>query len=97
MDRAKLVGNLTSKKADNTLISFSFLKGFGMNNHPCNTKVFIDIIWCPPPPNAGLIKCNIDGMAAGSPMLAANGGIFRDSQANHNINFCVALGEGSRF
>lgn len=34
-------------------------------------------------------------MAAGSPLLAASGGIFRDYQANHIGSFCVFLGEGS--
>lgn len=93
MARAKLVGKLTSKKANNSIKSFSFLKNFDINIQPRKPIVSIDFIWCHP--NDGWIKCNIDGTTTGSPLLAVNEGIFRDNQANHIVSFSVYLGEGS--
>ncbi|XP_058741922.1 uncharacterized protein LOC131614340 [Vicia villosa] len=82
--RAKLVGKLTAKNGDNSINNFSFLKKFDIAIHPRKLKVAVEVLWCPP--IAGWIKCNIDGAAAGSPLLAANGGIFRDAQAKHVIS-----------
>ncbi|XP_058746054.1 uncharacterized protein LOC131618921 [Vicia villosa] len=93
MARAKLVGKLTSKRVDNSVNSFYFLKKFDINIQPRKPMVSIDIIWCPPIND--WIKCNIDETASSSLILTADGGIFRDNQANHIISFCIFLGEGS--
>ncbi|XP_058734132.1 uncharacterized protein LOC131605843 [Vicia villosa] len=77
-----MVGNLTSKTADNAI-----------NLHPRIQKDSIEVLWSPP--IGDWIKCNIDGVAAGSPLLTASSGIFCDSQANHIISFSVSNGAGS--
>ncbi|XP_058767147.1 uncharacterized protein LOC131640782 [Vicia villosa] len=91
MARAKLVDNLTKKKADDSMLSFTFLNIFDININHRDTIAMIDVIWCPP--LFGWIKCNVDGKAAGS--LAACGGIFRDWHANHILSFSAFIGEGS--
>ncbi|XP_058776606.1 uncharacterized protein LOC131650923 [Vicia villosa] len=93
MAKADLVGNLSRKKADGSLHSFSFLKCFGVNLHPRPPSNTIDVIWYPPA--RGWMKCNIDGVAVGSPGIAACGGIFRDDQANHILSFSAFLEVGS--
>ncbi|XP_058783929.1 uncharacterized protein LOC131658677 [Vicia villosa] len=91
--RAKLVGKLTSKKTNNSLRSFSFLKALDILLHPCNQLATRDVLWCPPV--CGWVKCNIDGVANGSPMVAAYGGIFRDDKTHHICSFSAFLREGS--
>ncbi|XP_058782939.1 uncharacterized protein LOC131657572 [Vicia villosa] len=91
MARAKLVGNLTKKKGDDSMLCFTFLKILGININPRATLSMIDVLWCPL--YFSWIKCNVYDMAKGP--LAACGGIFRDSQANHILSFSVFLGEGS--
>ncbi|XP_058732705.1 uncharacterized protein LOC131604270 [Vicia villosa] len=92
MANAKMVGNLTKKKANDYMLSFTFLKSFDVKLNPRDTIAMIDVIWSPP--LQGWIKCNIDGKVDGS--LAAGGGIFRDWQASHILSFSAFFGEGSR-
>ncbi|XP_058781014.1 uncharacterized protein LOC131655124 [Vicia villosa] len=93
MARAKLVGSTTTRKSDNSIHNFFVLKNFEVTIQPRVPKRCIDSLWFPP--DVSWIKCNIDGAAAGSPFLAASGGLFRDNQANHIISFCTFLGTGS--
>ncbi|XP_058733822.1 uncharacterized protein LOC131605491 [Vicia villosa] len=91
--RAKLVGNLTTKKADDSLHSLSFLKSFGINIQPRKHLSAVDVIWCLSA--RGWSKCNIDGVEVGSTLLAACGGIFRNEQATHLISFSAYLETGT--
>lgn len=53
----------------------------------------IEILWTPL--TRGWKKCNTDGVVVGSLMMAASGGIFRDENANHLLNFDAYIGPGS--
>lgn len=48
------------------------------------------VIWLPP--ICGWVKCNVDGVALGSPWNSACDGIFRDHNVNHILNFSAFLG-----
>lgn len=58
--REKLDGNLTTKKADDSLHNFSFLKSFGINIHPRKHLSMVEVIWCPPA--KVWIQCNINDL-----------------------------------
>ncbi|XP_058746270.1 uncharacterized protein LOC131619157 [Vicia villosa] len=91
--RVKLTGNLTTKKANDSMTCFAMLKAFGIEIHPRRQLRYTEILWCPPP--IGWVKCNIDGVASGSPMLTACGGIFRDDKADHLFSFSAFLSGGT--
>ncbi|XP_058749517.1 uncharacterized protein LOC131622496 [Vicia villosa] len=63
MARARLVGNLTKKKANDSMLSFTFLKSLGININPRESLSLIDVLWCPP--LFRWINCNVDDMAKG--------------------------------
>ncbi|XP_058776262.1 uncharacterized protein LOC131650572 [Vicia villosa] len=90
----KLTGNLTTKKANDSMTCFAMLKAFGIEIHPRRQLCYTEILWCRPPP-IGWVKCNIDGAASGSPMLTACGGIFRDDKADHLLSFSAFLSGGT--
>ncbi|XP_058769687.1 uncharacterized protein LOC131643477 [Vicia villosa] len=85
-----MVGNLTSKKANDSMSSFSMLKAFDINIRPCKQLSTVEVLWSPPA--RGWIKCNTDGVASGSSLLDACGGLFRDEEANHLLSFSVFIG-----
>ncbi|XP_058742585.1 uncharacterized protein LOC131615070 [Vicia villosa] len=91
--RASLVGSLTKRKANNSIQSFSLLKAFDIAISPRSPSNCLEVLWCPP--SRGWVKCNTDGVASGSPLFAACGGIFRDEEANHIISFAAYIGLGS--
>lgn len=64
-------------------------KCFDICIYPRKLSSTIDVLWSPPP--CGWIKCNIDRVASGSPMLTAYGGLFRDENVNQLINFSTFL------
>lgn len=90
---AKLVGNLTTKCSNSSILSFTLLKSFDINIHPSKPLRCIDVLWSPPP--FGWVKCNVDGLAKGSPMLIACRGIFKNDQACHVGSLCDFFDVGS--
>ncbi|XP_058783068.1 uncharacterized protein LOC131657720 [Vicia villosa] len=90
---AKVVGNHNKRASNGSMPSFSLLKQFDINIQPSNFAITLDVIWSPP--LSGWIKCNVDGVAKGSPSLAACGRIFRDHNVNHIVSFSSYLAEES--
>ncbi|XP_058734120.1 uncharacterized protein LOC131605827 [Vicia villosa] len=88
--QAKLVRNTTGNKSNSSITSFSMLKRFDVNINPRNTTTSFDVLWSPP--LHGWTKCNIDGVAIGSPWKSACGGIFWDIEARHVLSFIIPLG-----
>ncbi|XP_058760243.1 subtilisin-like protease SBT1.7 [Vicia villosa] len=93
MARAKWVGDNTRNTSNNSISSFSILKGMHININPRRLSSFLEILWCLSP--IGWVKANIDGVARGDPVLMACGGIFRDNNATHLGSFCDYTGEGN--
>ncbi|XP_058777009.1 uncharacterized protein LOC131651362 [Vicia villosa] len=87
--QAKLAGNFFCRKSNSTISNFAMLKRFDVNLNPSKTSSYVDVLWSPP--LQGWIKCNVDGVARGSPWKLACEGIFRDCQANHVLSFSVFL------
>lgn len=88
-----MVGNLTSRKANDSIYSFIILKPFDINIHPRKQFSVVEVTWSIPA--RGWIKCNNDGVASGSPLLAACGGLLRDEEANHFLSFSALIGPGT--
>ncbi|XP_058783255.1 uncharacterized protein LOC131657925 [Vicia villosa] len=89
----RLIGNSSTNCSNSDMDSFLLLKSFDINIRPRKPSCTVEVIWCPPP--LGWVKCNIDGLAKGSPMLSSCGGIFRNHNADHLGSFCEFLGDGN--
>lgn len=70
-----------------------FLEKFDISIHPSKPLKTKEVLWSPPP--IGWIKCNIYGLAIGSPNISFCEGIFRDDKAFHIGSFCAYLYGGT--
>ncbi|XP_058751480.1 uncharacterized protein LOC131624540 [Vicia villosa] len=93
LTNAKLVGNSTARNLNSSIVNFTLLKGFDITIHPRKPLRTLEILWTPPP--MGWIKGNIDGIAQGSPSMAACGGIFRDGSACYITSSGAFIGTGN--
>lgn len=91
--QVKIGGNHTSKMSNSSIYSFTILKKFDIQIHPRKPLKTNDTLWHPP--SQGWIKCNIFGVARGTPIVCACGGIFRNDQGLHVGSFCNYLGFGT--
>ncbi|XP_058785059.1 uncharacterized protein LOC131659970 [Vicia villosa] len=89
----KITGSNNSKFSNSDMNNFTVLKTFDIGMHPRPPQRCIEVFWSPP--LAGWIKCNIDGLAKGSPMTSSCGDIFRNDMAGHMGSFCAYLNEGN--
>lgn len=87
---AKIVGNSTLRASNGTMANFSFLKHLGITVRLGKNIQTLDVLWSSP--LLGWMKVNVDGASKGNTRLAGCGGIFRDSFANHIVNFSSFLG-----
>lgn len=93
ISRAKLVGDTTLCCSNNSISSFTILKGFGVSILPRRPLLTVEVLWHPPP--RGWIKVNADGLARGNPLLIVCGGIFRNENVCHVGSFFDYMGEGN--
>lgn len=49
MSRVKLVGDTTGASSNNSIYSFSILKGFNVIVHPRRPLSIFEVLWSPPP------------------------------------------------
>lgn len=78
---------------DSSIANFTILKKFDIQIHLRSPLKTNDVLWHPPP--NGWIKCNIDGLSKGKPMVSACGGIFRNDHVLHVGSFFCSLGYGT--
>lgn len=88
--QAKLIGNNTNKRSNNSISNFSFLKKIYIRIHPGKSSNTVNLLWTPLP--LGWIKCNTDGSAIGSPTISSCGGISRNDKACHLGSFGDLIG-----
>lgn len=88
--QVKNVGNHTKNKSDSSIANFTILKKFDIQIHLRSPLKTNGVLWHPIP--NGWIKCNIDGLSRGKPMVSACGGIFRNDHVLHVGSFCCSLG-----
>lgn len=88
-----LVGNLTKKTINYSILEFTIIKNFKVKLHPPNAPKTIEVILFPL--NKRWIKCNTDGSFSNS--LASYGGIFRDDQKDFIYGFSNLVEGNSSF
>ncbi|XP_058770393.1 uncharacterized protein LOC131644024 [Vicia villosa] len=93
--QAAFTGKATPKSGSNSILDFQLLMSFNIKLNPPKTIIVKEFLWHPPVLH--WIKCNTDGTSAGTPQIAACGGIFRDHAGNHLGSFSNRIGHGNAF
>lgn len=86
----RVIGSHSARCSNSDMYNFSLFKRLDINIHPRRPLSTVSVIWSPP--ILGWIKCNVDGAAVGNPWNSACGGIYRDSRADHILNFSANIG-----
>lgn len=79
----------------NSMVDLSIINKLGIKGRLNTAPKIIEVSWLPP--HHSWIKINTNGMALGSPGLAAIGGIFRNSRGFSKGCFCKNIGIQNAF
>ncbi|KAM7531423.1 hypothetical protein LguiB_034833 [Lonicera macranthoides] len=80
---------------NNSVIDLSILHNIGIPGQPPICPKIIKVTWAPP--HFLWLKVNSDGMALGTPGIAAIGGIFRNNRGFSKGCFCKNIGIQNAF